>query len=482
MQSIRGRILMLFVFCLIFGGALTVLHYADMYSLKRKMVMMENFDTLLNNILELRRFEKNFTYYSDAASISSWKEYLANIETSFNQLGDDIVAVVGPSQYRQFTDEFGAYKKIMHKDIVMVANGRHSYNVEEIRNKGKVLVEFAQNLISIKRQHINEAITRMLILPVAYFSIFVILTIIVFQLINQSILKPLYLIRNATKHVASESFKPIVYHSKHENEITKLIAAFNRMAVQLESRQEQLLQSRKLASIGTFTSGIAHELNNPLNNISLTAETLLLSFDDMDPKEMRGLLTEIVGQADRASHVVKNLLEFSRTEKPTMDRQEVKNILDRTVRFIKNQLLIKGVQLTVDIADKLPPIMGKQQQLVNALVNIIINAMQAMPEGGSIGVRAAREGNDRVRIDISDTGVGIPTSDMEHIFDPFYTTKEVGKGTGLGLSLVYGIVHSHGGTIKVASRMNEGTTFSIFLPIATEKDDNSDAAVSGSYS
>ena len=482
MQSIRGRIILLFIFCLIFGGALTVLHYADMYSLKRKMVMMENFDSLLNNILELRRFEKNFTYYNDSASISSWKEYLANIEENFNQLGDDIIQVVGLPQYRQFTSEFTAYKSIMQKDIIMVANGRHSYNVEEIRNTGKLLVEFAQNLIKIKREHISAAITRMLILPVAYFSIFVILTIIVFQLVNHSILKPLYLIRNATKHVASESFKPIVYHSKHKNEITKLITAFNRMAVQLESRQEQLLQSRKLASIGTFTSGIAHELNNPLNNISLTAETLLLSFNEMDAREMQGLLSDIVSQADRASHVVKNLLEFSRTEKPTMVRLEIRDVLDRTLKFIKNQLLIKGIHLTEEIADTLPQILGMQQQLVNTFVNIIINAMQAMPNGGHITVRAGLALDDRIRIDISDTGIGIQTADMKHILDPFYTTKEVGKGTGLGLSLVYGIIHAHGGTIEVESTVNKGTTFSIFLPIAGEKDNNSDATVPGSHS
>ncbi len=465
MQSLRGRIILLFAVCLIFGGVLTILDYANMYSLKHKMVMMENFDTLLNDILELRRFEKNFTYYGDTASIENWDAYLTRIEGSFHQLDVDITQVAGGRKFDEFKNVLQSYKAIMKSDMASVSEGRRSVRVQEIRDRGKNLVEFAQNLIRIKRNHIDKSLTHMLVLPVAYFIIFVVLTIIVFQLVNSSILKPLSLIRRALKHVASQSLKPIDYQSKQINEITRLIDAFNKMAVELETRQEQLLQSRKLASIGTFTSGIAHELNNPLNNISLTAETLLMTIDGIDAAERQTLLEDIVSQADRASRVVKNLLEFSRSEKPTMVGLDVRNVMNRTLQLLKNQLMIKGIHLTKHMAEDLPLVRGKQQQLENAFVNVILNAIQAMPNGGTIDIGASPGIDDFVRIDISDTGIGIPPGAMEHIFDPFYTTKEVGKGTGLGLSLVYGIVHAHGGSIEVDSRVNQGTTFSILLPI-----------------
>jgi signal transduction histidine kinase len=140
-------------------------------------------------------------------------------------------------------------------------------------------------------------------------------------------------------------------------------------------------------------------------------------------------------------------------------------VLDKTLQLIKNQLMVKGIVRVKNMAQGLPPVKGKQQQLENAFVNIIINAVQAMPQGGTIEIGASLGDKERICVTISDTGIGIPPSDMAHIFDPFYTTKEVGKGTGLGLSLVYGIIHAHGGTIEVNSRVNEGTVFTISLPI-----------------
>jgi len=475
MKSIRGRIITLFAVCLIFSGMLTILHYATMYSLKRKLVMIENFDNVLNHILEMRRFEKNFTYYGDAASIENWEAYLAKTEEGFDSLGPDISQVVGRKQFLRFKSALGDYAALMKKAMAAGAQGRQGARVEEIRDQGKNLVEFAQNLIRTKRSHIDNALNRSLILPVAYFVIFVALTIIVFQLVSASILKPLYTIRGALKHLASGSFRPISYHVKNVNEITKLIDAFNKMAVELETRQEQLLQSRKLASIGTFTSGIAHELNNPLNNISLTAETLLLMGDGGgdDLEERKSLLEDIIGQADRASLIVKHLLEFSRSEKPVLVRLDISSVLEKTLQLVKNQLMVKGIVLVKNIAPGLPLVRGKQQQLENAFVNIIINAIHAMPQGGTIEIGASPGDKDRVRVTISDTGIGIPASDMAHIFDPFYTTKEVGKGTGLGLSLVYGIIHAHGGSVEVNSRVDEGTCFTISLPIDTPQGETS---------
>ena len=190
----------------------------------------------------------------------------------------------------------------------------------------------------------------------------------------------------------------------------------------------------------------------------------------MSNQEVDDLIQDILTQADRASQVVKNLLEFSRTEKPFLRTLTISEVVDRTLKLIKNQIMITGIELEKEIPDNLPPIKGKRQDLEQVFLNILANGIQAMPNGGKLAIRVGSGPDGYIRTDFSDTGNGIKPSDIEHIFDPFFTTKEVGKGTGLGLSLVYAIVKNHGGYIEVKSEVQKGTTFSIYLPIAKDEE------------
>jgi two-component system, NtrC family, sensor kinase len=352
-------------------------------------------------------------------------------------------------------------------------------NVEMIRNKGKKMVDFANELITTKRQRIQNAIHRIGIIPVIFLFSFIVFVGLILQLIIKGILKPVALMQKATEEAAKGTFRPIVYESEREDEVTHLIETFNEMAKQLETKQEQLLQSRKMASIGTFTSGIAHELNNPLNNISLTAESLMEDFTGMSEEEASEMMMEILAQADRASQVVKNLLEFSRTERPPLSELCIDDVLDRTIKLIKNQIMVTGIQLRRINSENLPAIKGRSQDLQQVFINILLNSIQAMKDLSRENVVTIRTGpgpDGYIRIDFSDTGIGIKPEDMKHIFDPFYTTKPVGRGTGLGLSLVYGIIRTHAGYVEVKSEINIGTTFSIYLPIAANEEKVSDHA------
>jgi len=189
------------------------------------------------------------------------------------------------------------------------------------------------------------------------------------------------------------------------------------------------------------------------------------------------MMMEILAQADRASYVVKNLLEFSRTERPLLLELNINEVLNRTIKLIRNQIMVTGIQLKRVNSENLPPIRGRSQDLQQAFINILINSIHAMKDLSGEDIISIRTGpgpDGYIRVDFSDTGIGIKPEDMKNIFDPFYTTKEVGRGTGLGLSLVYGIIRTHGGYIEVKSEINKGTTFSIYLPIAVneEKDAN----------
>ena len=443
------------------------------------MELIQKFDDFRDNILEMRRYEKNFIYFKDIGSLNETIYYFFRIEDFSRDLAKDVVRIVGADKLSEFQNDLKDYKIILDQNMRRVKTGQAELNVERIRTKGKKMVDFANELIITKRHRIQKAINRIGFIPVVFLASFIVFVILILQLISKGILKPVALMQQATEEAAKGTFMPIVYESGREDEVTHLIETFNEMAKQLETKQEQLLQSRKMASIGTLTSGIAHELNNPLNNISLTAESLMEDFKELTTAEASEMMLEILAQADRASQVVKNLLEFSRTERPVLLELRIDDVLDRTMKLIKNQIMVTGIHLKRENSKNLPPIKGRSQDLQQAFINILLNSIQAMKDLSGENIITIRTGpgpDGYIRIDFSDTGIGIKPEDMKYIFDPFYTTKPVGRGTGLGLSLVYGIIRTHGGYVEVKSEINIGTTFSIYLPTAVNETKEADHA------
>jgi len=481
----RGKIVLFFAVYSLFIGVATVLYYVNILAIDKKLVTMEKFDDLGNNILELRRYEKNFIYYKDVSTQNEIGTYLSKIDSAAVNLGEDIQRVLSEDLYRAFRKNLTQYEGVLEKQMQLVKAGGQRIDVQSIRVSGKVLVDFSHTLIQAKRQRIKKALRRMLTIPVALLASFAAFFIMTFHLVVKGILNPLRVIQRATRDVVKGTFTPIPYRREKQDEVSELIVAFDKMVQELDSSQDQLLQSRKMAAIGTFTSGIAHELNNPLNNISLTAESLLLEHDHTADAATNEMVKDILIQAERAGQVVRNLLEFSRKEHESLSELSINEVIDSTVSLLKNQIKISGIELKQDTADELPPIRGKRRDLQQVFLNILLNAVQAMegtPKGGSIYIRSRPGPEGYVRTDISDTATGIKPSDMEHIFDPFYTTKPVGHGTGLGLSLVYGIIKAHGGHIEVKSEEGKGTTFLVYLPTAKPEDKGQELGSDGDRS
>jgi signal transduction histidine kinase len=244
-----------------------------------------------------------------------------------------------------------------------------------------------------------------------------------------------------------------------------VVEAFNRMISELHKRQDQLVQAQKLSSLGILTSGIAHQLNNPLNNISTSCQILIEELKAGDGF-IRKLLTNIDQEVDRARDIVKGLLEFCREREFQLGWVNLASLTIKTVRLISSQLPA-GVEVTTDIPEDLD-IHADGQKLQEVLLNLLLNAAQAMPDGsGRIAVAASEDaGSGQVEISVRDSGCGIPEENLTKIFDPFFSTKEVGFGTGLGLSVAHGIVERHGGTLTVKSKVGEGSVFTIRLPLA----------------
>jgi PAS domain S-box-containing protein len=238
------------------------------------------------------------------------------------------------------------------------------------------------------------------------------------------------------------------------------------MEMELEETRLQLLQAEKMASLGKLAAGVAHQLNNPLGGVILF--TKLVMEDYNLEKKAREDLKRVLKDAERCRDTVKELLEFSRQTHYLIKPCDINQAISRTLFLLENQSLFQNIDVKKDLAASLSPAQADVQQLNHLFMNIILNAAEAMDGKGELTVRThALPNSQRIGIEISDTGPGIPQEILPQIFEPFFTTKEEGKGTGLGLSLAYGIVENHGGSIRAKSQTGRGTKFTIELPVET---------------
>ncbi|OQY49569.1 MAG: hypothetical protein B6240_03070 [Desulfobacteraceae bacterium 4572_87] len=243
---------------------------------------------------------------------------------------------------------------------------------------------------------------------------------------------------------------------------------------ELKEAQEQVIAQEKLASLGKLSATIAHEINNPLAAV-LTYNRLMIKQNRngrLTPErkdDIARYLDIMASETARCGEIVKNLLAFSRQSKINIESRNIKEIVDRTLTLLSHDLEMKGVQVVKHMSSHLPQVQCDFKQIQQALLNVIGNASEAMVEGGvlTMSAKCSTEGRN-MEIKITDTGCGIPKTHLKSIFEPFFTTKEEGKGVGLGLSVVYGIVTRHQGTIEVESEPEEGTTFTIRLPLAVD--------------
>jgi C4-dicarboxylate-specific signal transduction histidine kinase len=249
--------------------------------------------------------------------------------------------------------------------------------------------------------------------------------------------------------------------------------AVERREQELRDKQEQLVQAAKLATLGELTTGVAHELNNPLNNIGLFVGNAIdrLMIGESDRERLVGDLEKAMEQVRKATEIITHLRTFGRPAPISVESVDIRDAINRALSLTGEQLRQRAIEVDLDLPSEDVLVLGNPIQLEQVFINLLTNARDALTEDVAerkIQICTRRRG-DRVRIVFSDTGPGIPKGLEQRIFDPFFTTKEVGAGTGLGLSITYGIVKEHGGQITVTTNGDErGASFEIDLPVATE--------------
>ena len=473
---IRQRIIQAFLFCvlaiLIFAG----LSFQAHWEMGKRLRLVERADDLVNNILEIRRFEKNFFLYRQSASLTEARSYLQRVDEICCSKEEGVLHVqTGPPHewfhqiLSQYQDTLTLIEALPQKSSPGPDPPALSSLEDNLRNLGQQLLTMAERWAKEERATIDRLFLRAIYLFVFSIILFVILGMVVAWYISRLLVRPLFQMQTYMEKIAHGDFTPIPDSECKSQEFFSLFRAFNRMINELEHHQEQLLQSGKIAAIGTLTAGIAHELNNPINNIVLTAEALKEDLSTLDQGEAQDLIHDILVQSQRASEIVRNLLDFSRSEQPVSEPVNIVQILRDTLKLVQNQVVLSGVEVERDLPSDLPIIHGNPKTLQQVFLNLLINAIQAMRDGGTLAVRARTEnGGQWLKVEVADTGVGIDPEDLPHIFEPFYTTKEVGRGTGLGLSVSYSIAQKHGGHIEVKSQKGAGSTFTVVLPVDEE--------------
>jgi len=289
----------------------------------------------------------------------------------------------------------------------------------------------------------------------------VLTSLIVLGLIRKWVTKPVKQLLSGTRRIADGDLGHVI--PVGEAELGALAKAFNKMQEKLLSSQRQLIIAEKLASIGKLAASVAHEINNPLTGILTFAEDLADTTDSDDPRLQD--YEVIRHEAIRCREIVRDLLDFSRQDKPNLQPTNINDVLAHTIKFVSKQAIFRNVEIIItDLHENLPAVIADSTQIEQVVLGLLVNASEAMPDGGKIFIASNMIPERReIEISIRDTGSGISEKDIQRIFEPFFSTKG-GKSMGIGLAVSWNIINQHGGRLEVESKQGEGTMFRIVIP------------------
>ncbi len=497
-QSIRKKITLGYYAIVVMIVGLSLFTFIELNFLEKKIMFGEAISEFFDATLEIRRFEKNYFLYEQKSDYNENIRYVTRAQDLLEANLTGFSAIASSGQITSLKADLVKYKEFMSEYEKLTREpGRRQHEagaagkirlVGGIRKTGKDIVTAAEDISKTERKSLQILLNssrRVILFSILFLSVS---AVVIGQILSKMVVRPLATLEKSMELIA-EGRSDAVQIKSRDQEILSLTKAFNKMLKDLELQQRHLIQSEKLASLGTLLSGVAHELNNPLSNISSSSQILMEEFHEGDREHQRELIAQINEQTDRARNIVRSLLEFSRDKEFKKQALPLRALLEETIRFIRGQVPT-GVTIALDVSED-TVIVADKQRIQQAFLNLLKNAIEAFPGNkGAIFIKAEKRHamddiederigiynymkyrgkctleDDTVDIEIRDTGAGMPLEILPKIFDPFFTTKDVGKGSGLGLFIVHEIIEEHDGCIAVDSEPGKGTTFLIRLPV-----------------
>lgn len=440
--------------------------YFSFENVLSKLRSIEIIDDVNIALLEMRKAEKNYFLYKDLNALKELAKLGEEKQETIVSSKSSVVPILQEQGRRNYDRLLETFKEYLALANSVISIRTPPYDFEpKFRTLGQELTSLSEQLLRQERGSVSRTINNNVLMLIASLGIIFIIQLILWQYFFSLIIEELNIMDRMIKKVSEGRFHEVAVQSiSPHNEIEIAIKAISDMARKLEKREDDILQAGKLASLGVLISGVAHELGNPLNNISLMAQTYLSVYDMLGDEEKKNFMGDVYSQTERIRKIVENLLDFSRQKKQELQEGDLKDIVQLSLSLVSNHLKLAKVKQHVDVPDDLPRVFVDSSQIEQVLINLFINAIQAMPEGGDLFVKGGYDPkSDHLILEVKDTGTGIQKEILPNIFDPFFTTKST-KGTGLGLSVSYGIIRQHHGDIAVESEEGRGTKFIIKLP------------------
>ena len=469
--SVKNQIFIAYALVFLFALTVAIVLISNIYKIRNQLNFLEIGQEFTVEIQQARRYEKNFFLYK--TNIDDALENIHLARSIFANNADQFESILGQKQHQSFLHQLEAYtglleelKTVESHDAVKLTDPVFMAKIEnDLRQYGKNIVTDAQQLMESERAAVSKTLDRKRNIHIFSLVILLLFLMINAYLLVSRIFNNLTRFSGYAQRIAAGDFTPITPVRRYRDEFTELAVAINEMIKEIANREAALVQTHKMRAIGTLTAGVAHELNNPVNNIMLTAHMLMEDYPSLSDAERLDMIKDVADETARAKNIVSNLLDFARESASTIQTLDLEKLLKDTVRLAENQVRMSGIKIELQVTENLPPIHGDGQKLQQVFLNLILNAVDASTKGSKIQVIAfPHEKPDHVAIKVIDYGQGISSHILPSIFDPFFTTKAKGKGTGLGLSVSQGIVAKHGGKILVSSDEGSGSIFTVVLP------------------
>ena len=484
LTSLRGKITIAYIALVSGIVTLGLIAFLDLLFLERQVTEGEVVSDLKDAVLEMRREEKNLFLYADNEAFTGADEYAAtslDIVRAYEAPLGEIMRRSDPSDMMKNLNEYRLKLGIWNNAPV---DGRRQLE-DEIRTLGHQIYLTAESLSKQERKMLETAVQESQWFLLISLSVIGLAIYLVGRQLKHVAVTPLKQLESRLLSIAKGQFNHLEPPS-YDREFLTFTDAFNRMLKELNIRQKRMLQSEKLASLGILASGVAHELNNPLSNISSSCQLLMEELAEADPDQLNIWLKQIDSETERGRNIVRTLLDFGSQRDFQKNRLKLLDLINETQTIIGKTLRQYSAKLTVNVPADLVLDVDKQR-IHQLFINLIQNALHATGQGVNVRISAMlcergvpmipddaevvgnlkciTDHDDRfIEILVADDGPGIPIERLSKVFDPFFTTSEPGKGVGLGLFIVQEIVREHDGCLAIASRPGKGTQVIVLLP------------------